>query len=60
MEMSGQLHTPAALAPGENETDIHYTGDWVGPRVCLDIMENKNLLPYRESKSDSSVGHSVA
>jgi hypothetical protein len=55
MEMSGQLHAPAALAPGASETGIHYIEGWVGPRVGLDVMENKNFSLYRESNPDSSV-----
>jgi len=31
MEVSGQLHAPAALTPG-----THWIGGWVGPRLVLD------------------------
>jgi hypothetical protein len=55
MKMSGQLHAPAALATGENETGVHYIEGWVGPRVGLDVTDNKNVSLYRESNSDSSV-----
>jgi hypothetical protein len=32
MEVSGQFHHPAALAPGERVRGIHWTGGWVGPK----------------------------
>jgi hypothetical protein len=31
MEVSGQLHAPATLHPGEERPGSHLTGDWVGP-----------------------------
>jgi hypothetical protein len=44
MEVSGQLHVPAALPPVP-----HWIGGWVGPRVGLDAVEKRKILPYRES-----------
>jgi hypothetical protein len=41
MEVSVQLHAPAALPPSG-----HCVGDWVDPRAGLDVMEKrKNPLP---------------
>jgi hypothetical protein len=34
MEVSGQLHTPAALPPG-----THSIGSWVGPKAGLEPIE---------------------
>jgi hypothetical protein len=46
MEMSGQLHTPAALPPGKG------IGGWLGFRVSLDAVEKKKIFcPCRESNS---------
>jgi hypothetical protein len=42
MEVSGQLHAPAALPPG--------TGVWVGPRASLNAAEKRQIsCPCRES-----------
>jgi hypothetical protein len=46
MEVSGQLHAPAALLPGKEP--LVPIGGWVGPRAVLDaVMERKipSLLP---------------
>jgi hypothetical protein len=32
--------TPEEKAPG-----THWIGDWVGPRDCLDAVENRKILP---------------
>jgi len=42
MEVSGLLHTLAALAP-----NIHWIGGWAGPRAGLDTMTEKFLAPER-------------
>jgi hypothetical protein len=46
MGVGGQLHAPAALAPGKRHGN-HRTGGWVGPRVCLDGFEKSR--PRRDS-----------
>jgi hypothetical protein len=38
LEVSGQLHAPAALAP-EKSPGTHFIGGWVDPRAGLDDME---------------------
>jgi hypothetical protein len=53
MEVSGQLHAPAALPPRETAPGTHYTGSWVGLRACLDDVEKS--WPYQDSNSD--LGH---
>jgi hypothetical protein len=51
MEVSGQLHAPAALHPGERARDTHWIGGWVGLRAVLDaVVKRKILSPRRESK----------
>jgi hypothetical protein len=53
MEMSGQLHAPAALSPphhrgGRRSPGAHWIGGWVGPRVSLDTMEKRKILYCHE------------
>jgi hypothetical protein len=47
MEMSSQLHAPAALPTGIGDL----IGGWVGPRAGLDavVKRNSHLLPGLES-----------
>jgi hypothetical protein len=43
VEVSGQFHIPAALAP-----DAHWIGGWVGPRAGLEtVVKRKIPSPYR-------------
>jgi hypothetical protein len=44
MEVSGQLHTPAALPPRERVHGTHWIGGWVSPRAVLDA-EVKRKIP---------------
>jgi hypothetical protein len=39
MEVSGQLHSPAALP-----TVIHWIGGWVGPRAGLNAVEKRKIV----------------
>jgi hypothetical protein len=49
MEMSGQLHAPAALPPGKSPF-VHWIGGWVVPRAVLDaVVKRKILSPHRET-----------
>jgi hypothetical protein len=43
MEVSGQLHDPAALSPGERVPSTHGTGGKVGPRVGMDASEKRKV-----------------
>ena len=43
MEVSGQLHTPAAL-PKEKSPGTHWKGGSVGPRIGLEDEEEVDLL----------------
>jgi hypothetical protein len=50
MEVSGQLHAPAALPPGEKAPSIYWIGGWVGPKAVLDaVVKRKIPSPCRES-----------
>jgi hypothetical protein len=40
MEMSDQVHAPAALSP-RKKPGIRCKESWVGPRACVDILENR-------------------
>jgi hypothetical protein len=51
MQVSGQLHTPAALPSGRSP-GTHWIGGWVGPRAGLDaVVKRKIPTPYRDSNS---------
>jgi len=50
MEVSGQLHVPAAVPPGEIAPGTHWFGGWVGPRVGLDTVVKRQIpSPCRDS-----------
>jgi len=38
MEVSGQLHTPAALPPGKEPPGTHWIGGLEGPRTVVDAV----------------------
>jgi hypothetical protein len=45
MEVSGQLHTPAALPLEKFPSPVtNWIGDWVGPRAVLDAVEKRKIL----------------
>jgi hypothetical protein len=51
MEVSGQLHAPAALHPGKKP--LHWIGSWVGLTAGLDMVTKRNVpSPRRESNPD--------
>jgi hypothetical protein len=45
MELSGQLHPPAALHLGEIVPGTHWIGGWVGPAAGLDAVKYRKILP---------------
>jgi hypothetical protein len=50
MELSDQLHAPAALLPGETASGSHWLGGWVDPRAGLDApASTKNRAPVTYS-----------
>jgi len=44
MEISGQLHAPAALTARERAHGTHWIGGWVGPRSSLDMVAKRKIL----------------
>jgi hypothetical protein len=50
LEVSGQLHAPAALPSRKEPPGIHWIGGWVGPRGGLDDVEKRKffILPGLE------------
>jgi hypothetical protein len=48
MEVSGQLHFPAALPPG--------LVGWVGPRAVLDAVVKRKIPRYLEGTSNKITG----
>jgi hypothetical protein len=43
MEVSGQLHDPAALPPMERAPGIHWIGGWVDPSTSLDMGVKRKI-----------------
>jgi len=61
MEVSGQLHAPAALSPREIAPGTHWIGRWVGPRAGLDVVVKRKIpSPRRESNPRTSIVQLVA
>jgi hypothetical protein len=50
--MSVQLHAPAALTPGEKDSDTHWIGGWVGPRAGLEELEKWKFFPPLGSNTE--------
>jgi hypothetical protein len=51
MEVSGQLHAPAALPLGKEPLVPIWIGGWTGTRAALDsVVKRKIPSPRRESK----------
>jgi hypothetical protein len=44
MEVSGQLHAPAALPPRESAVGTNWIEGWVIPRVRLDVIEERKII----------------
>jgi hypothetical protein len=52
--------TPWPLYLRERAPGTHCIGGWVDPRACLDEMDKRKFLPYRDSNPDLSVVQPVA
>jgi hypothetical protein len=37
----------------------HWIGGWVGPRIGLDVVAERKILPFRESNPDRPAGNLV-
>jgi hypothetical protein len=59
VEVSGQLHAPAALPP-EKTPRTHWIGGWMDPRSSLDDLEKRKFLTPLGLNSDPSVVQPVA
>jgi hypothetical protein len=56
MEVSGQLHAPAALPPKERAPGTHWIGGWVCLRAVLDaVVKRKIPSPRRESNPKTPI-----
>jgi hypothetical protein len=51
---------PCRFTPGERDSGINWTEDWVGPRTSMGDEEKRKSCLYRDSNSDPSVVQSVA
>jgi hypothetical protein len=61
MEVSGQLHAPAALPPGGGSPGTHWIGGWVSPRAVLDaVVKRKIPSPRRESNPRTPIVQKVS
>jgi hypothetical protein len=61
MEVSGQLHTLAALPLRKKAASIHWIGGWVGPTALLDVVvKGKIPSPWREPNPGGSARSLVA
>jgi hypothetical protein len=50
MEVSGQLHAPAALLPRERALGTHCIGGRMGPRAVMDVVVKRKIpSPRQES-----------
>jgi hypothetical protein len=56
MEVSAQLHVPAALSPKKQPSGTHCMWGCVSPRAGVDFMEKRNISwAYRKSNPNTSV-----
>jgi hypothetical protein len=61
MEVSCQVHAPAALPPGKDPPRTHWIGGRVGPTAVLDaVVKRKIPNPRRESNPRTPIVHPVA
>lgn len=59
--LGSQLHALAVLHPREWDPSTYWIGDWLGPRVSLDILKKiKIFCPKPESYHSSSIIQPVA
>jgi hypothetical protein len=50
MEVSVLASCPCHFTLRETTHSTHWTGGWVDPRACLDVMEKREILPLPEIK----------
>jgi hypothetical protein len=49
MQVSGQIHVPTILFPGEGSPNINWIRGWVALRVSLEALEKIKELHSQES-----------
>jgi hypothetical protein len=57
MDVSGQLHPPAALTSGKEPPGTHWIGGWVSSRAGLDMVSKRKIPSHRR---ESNPDHSLA
>jgi hypothetical protein len=58
MEVSSQLHAPAALPPRKRAPGTHWIGGWVGPTAVLDaVVKRKIPSPRRQSNPRTPINN---
>jgi hypothetical protein len=61
VEVSGELHGPAALSPRERAPGTHWIGGWIVPRAGLDAVSKRKIPSLRpKSNPDHPIVQSVA
>jgi hypothetical protein len=60
LNVSGQLHVPAALTPEESTPGTHWIRGWVDPRVSLDDVEQRKLVTLQGLELRPSIIKPVA
>jgi hypothetical protein len=61
MGVSVQVHAPGRFIPRERASGIYYVGDWVSPRVGLDMVSKRKIPnPRQESNPDHLIVQLVA
>jgi hypothetical protein len=61
MDVSGQVHAPAAIPRWRDPPRTHWIGGWMGPRAGLDTVAKRKIpSPCRESNPDRPAHRLVA
>jgi hypothetical protein len=61
MEVSGQLHAPAAFTPRERAPGTHWIGGWMGLRAILDaVVKRKIPSSHQESNPRTPIIQPIA
>jgi hypothetical protein len=56
--MSGQLHAPLTLPPGERAPGTHWIGGRLGPRAGLDMVSKRRILSLRRDLNSDRLARS--
>jgi hypothetical protein len=55
MEVSGQIHPPAAFIAGERVPVTHFIGGWAGPKTGLDKVVVELVLEMKHADGQTSL-----